>query len=40
MQKGHSLIVKGTSRRGTNTTDTYSLQGVTAALESVAKECP
>lgn len=40
MQKGRSLIVKGTSRRGTNTTDTYSLQGVTAALAAVAEECP
>lgn len=40
MKRGHSMVVTGTSKRGTNTTDTYSLSGVTAALESIAKECP
>jgi hypothetical protein len=39
MQKGRTLVIKGTSRRGTDTTDTYSLSGVTAALESAGKEC-
>ncbi|MEP0321713.1 invasion associated locus B family protein [Bauldia litoralis] len=40
MRKGSRMIVEGTSRRGTITTDTYSLSGVTAALEAMAKECP
>ncbi len=40
MKRGRTLVVKGTSRRGTNTTDTFSLQGVTAALDTVARECP
>ncbi len=40
MRAGRSMIIKGVSRRGTNTTDTFSLAGVTAALDSVATECP
>jgi hypothetical protein len=39
MRKGAELVVKGKSTRGTETTDTYSLMGVTNALERVAKEC-
>ena len=39
MKRGINMVVKGRSRRGTDTTDTYSLAGVTAALESVAQEC-
>lgn len=39
MRSGSSMIIKGTSRRGTLTTDTYSLLGVTAALNEVAKVC-
>jgi hypothetical protein len=39
MRKGSDLIVKGTSTRGTDTTDTYSLMGVSNALDRVAKEC-
>lgn len=39
MRKGSDLIVKGTSTRGTETTDTYSLMGVSNALDRVAKEC-
>jgi hypothetical protein len=33
------MVVKGTSRRGTNTIDEYSLAGISAALDSVAKAC-
>ena len=33
------MIVKGTSSRGTDTTDTYSLLGITAALNRAAQEC-
>lgn len=40
MQKGNRMIVTGKSRRGTVTTDTYSLSGITAALDAIAKECP
>jgi hypothetical protein len=40
MRKGTKMMVKGTSRRGTTTTDSYSLSGVSAALEAIAKECP
>jgi hypothetical protein len=40
MRKGTRMVVEGTSRRGTISTDTYSLSGITAALEAMAKECP
>ncbi|GEO80304.1 invasion associated locus B family protein [Pararhodospirillum oryzae] len=39
MRSGHSMVVKGTSSRGTTTTDTYSLMGVTAALSTIDKAC-
>ncbi len=39
MKKGSSMVVKGTSQRGTNTTDTYSLAGVTAAMAEIDKAC-
>lgn len=39
LKHGHSLLVKGTSQRGTDTTDTYALTGVTAALEAAGKAC-
>jgi hypothetical protein len=39
MKNGRSLVVKGTSERGTDTTDTYSLSGATAALEAANKAC-
>jgi hypothetical protein len=40
MKAGTTMSVQGTSGRGTVTTDTYSLSGVTAGLDAVAKECP
>lgn len=40
MKKGSKMSVLGTSRRGTLTTDSYSLSGITAALDAIAKECP
>ena len=40
MKKGTKMTVTGTSQRGTVITDTYSLSGVTAALDAIAKECP
>lgn len=40
MRKGSTMVVKATSTRGTLTTDTYSLNGLSRALEAVATECP
>ncbi len=40
MKKGRQLIVKSTSARGNNTTYTFSLSGVTAAMAAVSKACP
>ena len=40
LKKGTKLVVKGTSGRGTQTTDTYSLAGVTAAMDAIDKACP
>ncbi len=39
MRGGSRMIVKGTSSRGTLTTDTYSLQGFTAAHKQIRKSC-
>ncbi|MBU1305960.1 MAG: hypothetical protein KKF33_10625 [Alphaproteobacteria bacterium] len=36
---GTKLSVKGTSQRGTNTTDTYSLSGATAAMNAIDAAC-
>lgn len=40
MKAGSLMIVKGVSKRGTNTTDKYSLSGISAALARMAKDCP
>jgi hypothetical protein len=40
LKKGSKLVVHGTSSRGTKTTDTYSLSGVTAAMDAIDKACP
>ena len=39
MRSTAEMTVKGTSKRGTNTTDTYSLKGLSAALDKVAEGC-
>ena len=39
MRKGADLIVKGTSTRGTQSTDTFALKGLTQAMDRVAQEC-
>jgi len=39
MRKGADLTIKGTSSRGTTSTDTYSLKGLTQAMDRVAQEC-
>lgn len=38
MRSGKNMVVKATSKRGTHTTYTYSLKGVTAAL-NMAQKC-
>jgi hypothetical protein len=40
MKRGNELIFKGTSARGTLTTDSYSLAGVTAAMKALDEACP
>ncbi len=40
MKGGQTKTVQGTSKRGTLTTDTYSLSGIGAALAAIAKACP
>jgi hypothetical protein len=39
MRKGGDLSVKGTSARGTGTTDVFSLKGLAQALDKVGEEC-
>jgi hypothetical protein len=39
MRRGAEMIVTGTSSRGTLTRDTYSLSGVSAALDKIHKAC-
>ena len=39
MAKGHTMELKAVSAHGTQTTDTFSLNGVTAALRAVAGAC-
>ena len=39
MKGGNSMRVQGRSARGTNTSDNYSLSGISDALERIAKEC-
>ena len=39
MRKGSDLVVKGTSSRGTQTTDRYSLKGLPQALDRINQEC-
>ena len=39
MKKGSSMEVRGTSKKGTYSADTYSLKGITAALSDMSKRC-
>ena len=39
MKRGASAVLSGRSGRGTNTKDTFSLLGFTAAVEDAAKRC-
>lgn len=40
MRQGKEMMVEGKSQRGTITTDTYSLMGISAALDAIKKKCP
>ena len=40
MKKASTVTIKITSARGNDTSDRYSMNGLTKALEAVAKECP
>lgn len=39
MKAGKALVVKATSKKDTETTDTYSLAGISAALDAIDKAC-
>jgi hypothetical protein len=39
MKRGLEMVVKGTSGRGTVTTDTYSLAGFSSAYDAISKAC-
>jgi invasion protein IalB len=39
LRKGADVTVKGESGRGTKTTDTFSLKGISQALDRTAQEC-
>jgi len=39
MRKGSDLVVNGTSARGTQSSDRYSLKGLSQALDRAAREC-
>jgi hypothetical protein len=39
LKSGSKMVVKGTSRKGTETTDTYGLSGSTAAYDAISKAC-
>jgi invasion protein IalB len=39
MRKGADLTVKGVSSRGTQSTDVFSLKGLSQALDKVAQDC-
>lgn len=40
LKKGASLVVKGVSGKGTETTDTFGLKGTGAAFAAIDKACP
>ncbi|MDP4822668.1 MAG: invasion associated locus B family protein [Aestuariivirgaceae bacterium] len=39
LKKGTTMLVKGTSWRGTVTSDTYSLTGISAAMDKIDEAC-
>lgn len=39
MRRGREMRVRGTSQRDTNTTDVYSLNGISQAVDRISQEC-
>jgi hypothetical protein len=39
LRKGSDVVVKGTSAKGTQTTDTFSLKGLAQAVDRIDQEC-
>lgn len=39
VRRGHTMVVNGTSSRGTVTTDTFSLRGSADAHDAISREC-
>jgi len=39
MRKGGDLVLKATTDRGLQSTDTFSMKGLAQALDRVAREC-
>jgi hypothetical protein len=39
MRKASDVVVKGVSAKGTETTDTFSLKGLSQALDRLAQDC-
>ena len=39
MRKGQDAVIKATTSKGTKTTDSFSLKGISQALDRVAQEC-
>lgn len=39
LRKGTDVVIKGVSAKGTETTDTFSLKGLSQALDRLAQEC-
>ena len=39
LRKGSDVVIKATTSRGTQTTDTFSLKGISQALDRAAQEC-
>jgi invasion protein IalB len=39
MRKGSDAVIKATTSKGTKTTDTFSLKGISQALDRAAEEC-
>ncbi len=39
MKKGGKVVLRGTSKRGTKTTDTFSLKGFSKAYDAINKAC-
>ncbi len=39
MRQGQTVVVKGASTKGTQSTDTFSLKGLSQALDRTGQEC-